>query len=341
MKTLQRLTIFLLVLVYSLSSNSQQRIVISDKDDQQAHPSAVLELVSEDKGFLLSRMTEWRRDAIADPAESLMIFNTTNKCIEIWLDDDWQEFWCLEGYEPEPFSCGDTFTDPRDDNQYKTKLIGDQCWFIENLRFDNGCTNITWEESNDVGWCGWNEGSEYTDVYGLLYQWSAAIGGDEPCNGTGAPPNDICNTPVQGICPDGWHIPSPYEWITLKKQICINAGNDNCETVFPYNEDTGWRGTDEGFRIKTEGNSTWCSYDVCGTSGFNALASGYRNPLGDFLNYDNLNLYSQWWTSYDGVSNENIAGKIGLTSYYWFYNQIEYSGILKNSSLSVRCIKNL
>jgi uncharacterized protein (TIGR02145 family) len=49
----------------------------------QAEPSALLELQSTDRGFLLPRMTQAQRDAIAAPATGLMIYNTTVAAMEI------------------------------------------------------------------------------------------------------------------------------------------------------------------------------------------------------------------------------------------------------------------
>ncbi len=82
------------MIVFCAVSYSQQRIVISDNPEDQAHPSAILDLISENKGFLLPRMTEEQRNSINDPAESLFIFNTTSDCIDIWVNE-WHEFWCL------------------------------------------------------------------------------------------------------------------------------------------------------------------------------------------------------------------------------------------------------
>ena len=50
----------------------------------EVDPSALLDLVSTSKGFLLPRMTEAQRDAIASPAEALQIFNTTTGEFNYW-----------------------------------------------------------------------------------------------------------------------------------------------------------------------------------------------------------------------------------------------------------------
>jgi hypothetical protein len=44
------------------------------------HPSARLEVNDNTRGLLIPRMTTAERDAIANPANSLLIFNTTTQC---------------------------------------------------------------------------------------------------------------------------------------------------------------------------------------------------------------------------------------------------------------------
>ena len=44
-------------------------------------------------------------------------------------------------------------------------------------------------------------------TYGVLYNWTAAMG---DATGSVVDPSG-----VQGICPDGWHLPSDDEWFEL------------------------------------------------------------------------------------------------------------------------------
>jgi hypothetical protein len=55
--------------------------------------SAILELSSTSAGFLLPRMTSAQRDAIANPAISLLIFNTDNNTIEFNLGSSGSPKW--------------------------------------------------------------------------------------------------------------------------------------------------------------------------------------------------------------------------------------------------------
>ncbi|MFT3680498.1 MAG: DUF5689 domain-containing protein [Ferruginibacter sp.] len=53
--------------------------------------SAMLEVNSTAKGFLLPRMTTAQRDAITNPATGLVIYNTTTGCLNYWRQTAWWE----------------------------------------------------------------------------------------------------------------------------------------------------------------------------------------------------------------------------------------------------------
>lgn len=53
------------------------------------HPSAILEVSSSNKGFLLPRLTESERDDIVSPSEGLMIFNTDDNCLNFKAASGW------------------------------------------------------------------------------------------------------------------------------------------------------------------------------------------------------------------------------------------------------------
>jgi hypothetical protein len=59
-------------------SSSGQNVIITDDDTNSAHSSAMLDVNSLDKGFLMPRLTQTQRDAISSPAEGLLIYQTDN-----------------------------------------------------------------------------------------------------------------------------------------------------------------------------------------------------------------------------------------------------------------------
>ena len=66
--------------------------------------SAKLDISSNAGGMLIPRMTAEERNAIASPAEALMIFNTTSKCFEIFNSNTklWNSIYCFSNCLPPP-----------------------------------------------------------------------------------------------------------------------------------------------------------------------------------------------------------------------------------------------
>jgi len=85
MKKLHKL-VFVFILGVSLAGFSQQGMGTNTPDK-----SAVLELKSSNKGFLLPRMTEVQRDAIVSPAEGLLVFCTdcNSKGLYVYDGSSW------------------------------------------------------------------------------------------------------------------------------------------------------------------------------------------------------------------------------------------------------------
>lgn len=67
-------------------------------------PSAALEVQSQNQGFLLPRMSYNAIMAVANPAEGLMIYDTDNHCLRIYIQGSWE---CLYHGSP-PSSCPDS-----------------------------------------------------------------------------------------------------------------------------------------------------------------------------------------------------------------------------------------
>jgi uncharacterized protein (TIGR02145 family) len=156
-----------------------------------------------------------------------------------------------------------SMTDGRDGRVYRTVTIGDgenaQTWMAENLNyFDeslNGRSHCYYESNRSDG--GYNYVcSRNRAVVGMLYQWTAAVGKtDDECG-----MSKICNLgdgKIQGICPDGWHLPSNKEWRTLIANV---GGKDNAGRRL--RSKSGWYFFNE-------------SYNGSDDFGFSALPAGY------------------------------------------------------------------
>lgn len=166
----------------------------------EPEPSAALDVTSNQKGFLPPRMTTEERDAIENPAAGLIIYNTNMHCINFFNGAEWVEW----GRDPmDTFECGQVFTDPRDNQQYRTVQIGDQCWFAQNLNYGQRIDANIPQTNNDQTekYC-YNNAPSNCLVYGGLYQWNELMA------------NDSVEF-TRGICPDGWRLPNESEWQIL------------------------------------------------------------------------------------------------------------------------------
>ncbi len=74
-----------------------QGVAISE-ESADPDESAMLHLISSDKGFLLPRMNTEQRDLIDSPAEGLMLFNQDLNCIQINIGSPQIPSWtCADG----------------------------------------------------------------------------------------------------------------------------------------------------------------------------------------------------------------------------------------------------
>ena len=288
--------------------------VAINTDNSEADPSAMLDIKSSEKGLLVPRMTQPEIQAIANPANGLLVFSTSDDKLYTFLSSvsEWKELAFGSGIITPPFSCGNSFTDTRDGKSYTTVQIGTQCWMAENLNIGvivNGSSNQT-NNSTIEKYC-YDNNTANCDEYGGLYQWDEMM-------------DYITTEGTQGICPVGWHLPTDAEWCTLENYV--DVGTVDCNA-------TGLRGTDAGGNLKETGTAHWFTPNTGATnsSGFTALASGYRDMDGSFYWLD-YNAY--YWASTENAANA-LRHSLGYSS-----TQVIRSDDAKATGLNVRCIKN-
>ena len=102
--------------------------------------------------------------------------------------------------------------DPRDGLFYKTVKIGEQTWMAENLNYTSTWVKGVCAEDDDK--C----------EKGRYYTWLEAINEtDERCGMVSAcvitTSNDYDDSNVQGLCPDGWRLPSEADFEELIAQL--------------------------------------------------------------------------------------------------------------------------
>src|SRR5688572_16831919 len=156
--------------------------------------------------------------------------------------------WCI------PIACGDKSANHSTDSSELSGIkIGNQVWATTSLdvvTFRNGDSipeiklNEEWEKAGKEGrpaWSYYENDSEKGKTYGRMYNWYAV------------------NDP-RGLCPEGWHVPTNEEWITLETHLGIpNAG-------VKLKCDKGWNANGNG-----DNSSKLC-----------ILPGGYRDRNGRF-----------------------------------------------------------
>ena len=124
-------------------------------------------------------------------------------------------------------------TDPRDGKTYRTVDFYGTTWMAENLNFaDTAKTYSTLLGERKL--C-YNRDEDECEMLGRLYIREAAMNSSMCTSGA------VCNLgagPIQGICPDGWHLPSLSEAQTLVYTIGTSKGND-AKSAYGWNEDYG------------------------------------------------------------------------------------------------------
>ncbi len=117
------------------------------------------------------------------------------------------------------FECSDN-----DKRSYSAVKIGNQVWMAENLAYLPAVSPPTVEGVTEPYYYVYNyngtdviaaKSTVHYAVYGVLYNWGAALAGSlsSSANPSG----------VRGICPKGWHLPSDAEWTVLENYLIDNG----------------------------------------------------------------------------------------------------------------------
>ena len=125
----------------------------------------------------------------------------TNEEIQISLSGDigdWEDGGSLDGSGS---GDGDSQTLSYGGVTYRTTTVGETVWMAENLRYVPDEALLT----KGIWYPDGNEDAEYVREHGMLYSFTAALGGAQAVSGA----------PVRGICPAGWHVPYIDELQTL------------------------------------------------------------------------------------------------------------------------------
>ncbi|MCP4044899.1 MAG: hypothetical protein GY732_02780, partial [Gammaproteobacteria bacterium] len=180
-----------------------------------------------------------------------------------------------------------------------------QSWMTTNLDVDsyrNGDTipHVTdpavWAALTTGAYCYYNNDSAtHAAVYGKLYNWYAV------------------NDP-RGLAPEGWHVPTHFEWTTLTD--CLGGASV------------------AGGPMKEIGTTHWTSpnTDATNYSGFTGLPGGARGTSGSFGTIGN---YGTWWSSSEYSAGDAWARYLGYGT-----GGVAVYDSNKRSGFSVRCLRD-
>ena len=254
--------------------------------------SALLDVSSTSKGFLTPRMTAAQRTAIFSPANGLLVYQT---------DYPLGFYFFKEGV----WTMLSEATSYPNGTATPVLTICCQSWMTKNLDVDkyrNGdlipkVTDPTaWAALTTGAYCYYNNDSTtYAATYGKLYNWYAV------------------NDP-RGLAPEGWHIPTDFEWTTLVN--CLGGA------------------AIAGGAMKENGTTHWLTPNTGAnnSSGFLALPGGGRGGSGTF---QDLGAGGYLWSS-----TEDDAA---FASYrFLIYDNGSVTRYLnqKRFGFSVRCLKD-
>ena len=209
-----------------------------------------------------------------------------------------------------------------DGNVYRTIVIGNQEWTVENWRstkYNDGTDiplvtdNGTWYGLSTAAYCWYNDDIGNKHPYGALYNWYVV-----------APSNP------KELAPEGWRVPTDADWSALENYLIAHG----------YNYD----GTTSGNKIgKSMAAGVWTGTSNTGAvgnnlslnnkSGFSALAGGYRFYNGIFTYQSN---YGYWWSATE------IDASYACLRYLYYYNSnLGRYYHYKRYGFSVRLVRDL
>lgn len=239
------------------------------------------------------------KSCVKDTVKKVMPECNTSLEGEIGIDTTGKKVICQENKWRIYIEFG-LLTDDRDGQTYKTVNIGgSQIWMADNLNY-----------KVDSSFC-YNDSAEYCEKYGRLYKWTAAVNRSENECGNG----NTCSFPserIQGVCPEGWHLPSKAEWEMLYKA----ADNESISGTV-LKSTSGWMNGGDG----------------TDDFGFSVLPIGARGANGDYGSEDGYGAY--FWSSTERGSDKAYGMRL-----FYDYSKVYPSDLNKQFAFSVRCLKD-
>ncbi|WP_029901841.1 FISUMP domain-containing protein [Prevotella sp. 10(H)] len=247
---------------------------------------------------------------------------------------------------------------------------------------DNGNPKYAYPQTEgvDVGSTNWSEQpNDWRQTEGLFYNWYAASGRKSVDNANVEEGNTSQGN-VQGICPNGWHLPSDKEWSQLEEVIHKNIG-----TYATYDQETlnenlpklpAWS---SGWNTASGERGAWlmdgdfghgaAMKEICGIKGqefywllgtknyskvprlggFNAMLAGRiktyktnQNPISGPMRQEDRYANGDYWS----LSQKASTDVVGVSNTAWtrgfslYGSTVRREDVSKTQLFSVRCKKN-
>lgn len=235
-------------------------------------------------------------------------------------------------------------------NKYATVKIGDQTWMAENLRctkYDTQSEGYGLELLEKASGTGEkkpicfdardkmqndkyavNLTDEIRAKLGFQYSWGAAVGLADYST-----QKSVFALKRQGICPNGWHLPTQEEWETFSSTVKTGSSSRECERI---KAKAGWYENGNGSDIY----------------GFAALPAGICHsivPSASSMSY--IGYQTSFWSATLEIVDKNEDDPKKDPEYvvrgarYVYLNYVSFNTSMNTenqlfTTMSVRCVKN-
>ena len=208
-----------------------------------------------------------------------------------------------------------------DGNAYNTVQIGNQCWMREEMRsthYADGTAIL-----NGGGASSSTEPYYYVNPsteHGCFYNWPAVM--------HGAVSSNAVPSGVQGICPQGWHLPSDAEWtqlinyVTMQSAYTCGGNTNSIAKALACTE--GWNSCNGECYPGDQSN------DVNNATGFSAVPAGFWGSI-----FQNVGNQAAFWSS-----TEQGSGAAWYYNLSYNYENVNQYSLNRTFGLSVRCLRD-
>lgn len=201
--------------------------------------------------------------------------------------------------------------DDADGNRYSSVRIGCHCWTGENARTDHYSSLLSRAAGTEIPVrYKYRNSDSLFNIYGYLYTWYSVV--KVPEGDDAAVPARNSHNRIQGICPDGWAVPTQEEYLDMI-----------------YHSGDAWHAKEASTLYWQPGRE-----GITPSSDFDARGGGFRDGSTGY--FENLMLESHFWTETLGGTG---SGTNVIEVVFSNCESEECRERSKGNGYSVRCIR--